>query len=404
MQTIPSRPADTYSPLYFLSSLGAGGLAVTFFMYLLFWVPHPGAPVPVFEDIARAFAGGHLALQASIVIAVIGIAAFAFLNLKTLFWNLGQLRRFNGTPAHVKLMTSNAETQFLAMPLALAMSVHVGFILGLVFIPGLWSVVEYLFPLAMLAFLTIGIIALRQIGRFIARVIGTGSGFNMAANGSFAQVLPAFALAMVAVGFSAPAALSTTPAIVGAGLIMSGFFGTIAVVYALIAIVVGVVAIIQHGAAKEGAPTLLIVVPLLTVLGIMFMRQNHGLHTTFGTHVTEGETLMLLTQLLTVQVMFTLFGLIVLRAQGYADAFLRGTGNSAGAYALVCPGVALSVMTHFWINKGLVEVGMIAKFGAAYWALTAVALAFQIAMIGLVLYLNRRHFGRAPATAAVPAE
>jgi len=47
---------------------------------------------------------------------------------------------------------------------------------------------------------------------------------------------------------------------------------------------------------------------------------------------------------------------------------------------------------------------MIAKFGTGYWALTAVALAFQIAMIGLVLHLNRRHFGRAPATAAVPAE
>lgn len=50
----PSRAADHYVPTYFLASLGAGGLSVTFFMYLMFWVPHPGRPVPVFEDILAA--------------------------------------------------------------------------------------------------------------------------------------------------------------------------------------------------------------------------------------------------------------------------------------------------------------------------------------------------------------
>ncbi len=49
------RPADTYVPLYFLSSVGSGGLTVTFFMYLMFWIPHTGRPVPVFENILTAF-------------------------------------------------------------------------------------------------------------------------------------------------------------------------------------------------------------------------------------------------------------------------------------------------------------------------------------------------------------
>ena len=43
------------------------------------------------------------------------------------------------------------------MPLALAMSVNVGFIIGLTFVPGLWSIVEYMFPAAILAFLAIGL-------------------------------------------------------------------------------------------------------------------------------------------------------------------------------------------------------------------------------------------------------
>ncbi len=52
------RDVASYSPLYFLSTLGSGGLMVTFFMFLMFWVPHPGRPVPIFEDIIFAFAGG----------------------------------------------------------------------------------------------------------------------------------------------------------------------------------------------------------------------------------------------------------------------------------------------------------------------------------------------------------
>jgi len=89
-----SRPADTYSPIYFLASLGAGGIAVTFFMFLMFWVPHPGQPVPVFEDIAAAFATGGVAMQAAIAAALIGIAVFAFLNIKSLIWNLRSMAAF----------------------------------------------------------------------------------------------------------------------------------------------------------------------------------------------------------------------------------------------------------------------------------------------------------------------
>jgi hypothetical protein len=399
-----ARPADKYSPLYFLASVGAGGLSVTFFMYLMFWVPHPGQTVPVFEDIAAAWATGSLALQAGIAVALAGIATFAFLNLKLLFWNLGQLAKFKRTPAYEKLRNSNAETQLLALPLALAMAVNGGFILGLVFVPGLWSVVEYLFPLAMVAFIAIGGLALTMIGHFLRRVLSEGGIFDVAANNSFAQLLPAFALAMVAVGLAAPAALSENATLVAIGLTLSTFFGTISALYAAIALILAVNAMLHYGTAREAAPTLMIVVPLMTILGIMMLRQGHGLHTTFDTHATAAQNFMLMTKLLTVQVAFALLGLLVMRRQGYAGAYLTGTENSPGSYALVCPGVAMSVLLQFWINKGLVEMGVLAKFGTAYWALTAVALGLQLAMVGLVFWLNRRHFGQPRRMMAVPAE
>ena len=403
MSQLMKRPADNWSPLYFLASVGAGGLAVTFFMYLMFWVPHPNAPVPVFEDIMNAWAKGNPFQQFAIVAAMAGIAFFVVQNLRYLVWNFGKLSEFKKTEAYQKLRHSNGETQLLAMPLAVAMSINAMFIVGLVFVPQLWSIVEYLFPAALVAFFLTGILALRMIGHFLGRVLSEGGLFDVTAHNSFAQLLPAFALAMVAVGLSAPAAMSTTPLTVGTALVVSTFFGLIATIYAIVAAVTAFNSMLHYGTHKEAGPTLMIIIPLMTVLGIMVLRQDHGLHTTFDVHTNAAETLMTLTKFLTVQVLFLLLGLTVLGRQGYASTFLTGDKNSAGSYALVCPGVALSVMTQFWLHKGLVAAGLVAKFSVTYWVIIAIALAFQFAMVALVLHLNRRHFGKSKMV-AVPAE
>lgn len=402
MQT--RRPADSYSPIYFLSSVGAGGLAVTFFMYLLFWVPHPGRSVPNFEDISAALATGNLPQQAGIAIAMIGIALFAAMNIQKLAWNIGAFTRFKRTEAYDKLRASNAETTLLAYPLALAMTVNALFIVGLVFVPNLWSVVEILFPFAMAAFLAIGIFALTIIGDFLGRVLVNGGLFDVTAHNSFAQMLPTFALSMIAVGLSAPAAMSTNGLVVGVSMIGSTFFATVAIVYGVVALVTAFNSMLHYGTAKESAPTLMILVPIVTTLGIMFLRQSHGMHTTYQGHTTDGETMVFLARLLSLQVAFLLLGLVVLKREGYWSDFVFGSKTSPGSYALVCPGVALSVMIQFFLHKGLVATGLVTKFGVAYWSVEGVALAFQAAMILLVLRLNRQHFAKADEPAAVPAE
>jgi hypothetical protein len=394
-----------YSPLYFLASLGAGGLSVTFFMYLMFWVPHAGRPVPVFEDIMAYLSTATSLGMVSVVVAMAGIAALTVLHFKTLIWNLRQMPAFRKTEAHDAMLRTNAETQLMAIPLTLAMSVNASFIVGLVFVPGLWGVVEYLFPLALIAFAAIGVYAFALLSRFLGRVLGQG-GFDMTANNSFAQLMPTFAIAMVAVGAAAPSAMSHTPWIVGLSLALSTFLMVVAVIIGVVAIVLAVSAMVQHGTAPEAAPTLMVIVPIMTVLGIALLRQDHGLHTTFNGHNTHAATFMLLTKLLSVQVMFGLLGLLVLRRQGYAAKFLSADGQrSAGSYALICPGVAGSVMIHFWVNKGLVATGLIAKFGVAYWVFTLPAIALQFGMIFLLWKLSRLHFARPRnAATAVPAE
>lgn len=397
------RPAETYSPLYFLASLGAGGLTVTFFMYLMFWVPHPNQPVPIFEDILAAVSTGTLPMKAAILVAIFGIAGFAILNVTSLIWNLRAFATFRRTEAYDQMMSSNAESSVLAMPLALAMTVNAMFIVGLVFVPGLWSIVEYLFPLAMLSFVGIGILALRQLGRFLGRILTTHGAFSIEGHNSFAQMMPAFALSMVGVGLAAPSAMSQIPTVIATSLVLSTGFAIVAIVYGLFAAVTGLNAMLKHGVAREAAPSLMVVVPITTVLGILLLRQNHGLHL-LGGHGKAADSFALLTRLLSIQAVFLGLGLLVLLKQRYFDDFVFGTKTSPGSYALVCPGVAVSVMLHFWINKGLVATELLTKFSPAYWALTAVALILQVAMIALVLRLNRQHFSSPAPGQTVPAE
>ena len=50
--------AKGYTPIYFLASLGPGGLMVSFFMYLVFMVKHKGVPLATFDHIYPQLMGG----------------------------------------------------------------------------------------------------------------------------------------------------------------------------------------------------------------------------------------------------------------------------------------------------------------------------------------------------------
>ncbi|MEZ5716798.1 MAG: hypothetical protein R3D85_17600 [Paracoccaceae bacterium] len=326
------------------------------------------------------------------------------LNIRYFLWNVSALSAFKKTPAYEALRNSNGETTLLAGPLAAAMTINALFIVGLTFVPGLWTVVEYLFPAAMVAFALVGIWALGIIGDFLGRVLSKGGIFDVTAHNSFAQLLPAFALSMVAVGFAAPAAMSSNTVTVGTALVLSTFFTVAALVYAVVAAITAFSSMLHYGTHKEAGPTLMVIVPIVTILSITLLRQDHGLHTTFEVHSTAGETMVFLARMIALQVLFLALGMLVLRRQGYFADFVLGSKTSPGSYALVCPGVAFSVLMQFFINKGLVAAGVIDKFGVAYWSLSGLAVAAQLLMIALVIRLNRQHFGAPSSASAVPAE
>lgn len=396
-----------YSPLYFLAALGAGGLAVSFFMYIMWLTPHKGSPIPTFATLLAAWNSGDMVTRAIISVAVAGIALFGFLHFRLLIWNLKHYFRWKQTPDYENLRNSNAETQLLAIPLTLAMTVNVGLIIGAVFVPGLWDIREWLFPMALVAFGAVGVYAIRLFLDFISRVFTRG-GFDCAKNNSFGQMLVVFAFSMVGVGFSAAAAMSHVKPVAAIGYIGAVFFVSAAIILGVIKLVLGFRAMMEHAAAEETTPTLWIVIPIVTVLGIAIYRLKMSLAHNFGTEVTGGEIFSILSTLVAIQVLFGLIGWAVMRRVGYFEKFVSGPGRSPGSYALICPGVAFFVSANFLINPGLKGIGLMSALSPAQLVLYVPLIVLQLITIRIFFKLNGKLLKDisedSPELAAVPAE
>ena len=378
--------AAPYTPQYFLAALGAGGLAVSFFMYLMWMTPHEGAPIAHFASWTSAFVEGGFAMRALIAVAITGVAIFALWHIRLMVWNLRTFAAWQRMPAYTAFRQGNMESQLMAAPLALAMSVNVGFIVGALFVPGLWGVREMLFPFALAAFAGIGVYALRIYLAFFARVLVDG-GYDCAKSNNLGQMIAVFAFAMIGVGFSASAAMSAVPATVAIGFIGAAFFLAAAVILGAIKLVLGFRSMMEFRAGAETTPTLWIIIPLITVIGIGIYRLKMSLAHQFGVPVTDGEIFALLSVFLGIQLLFGLIGWAVMRRVGYFGRWVNGPEKSPGAFALVCPGVGLFVFGNFFINPGLVGIGLVAPLSLAYGLLYLPLVAIQIATIWLFVKL-----------------
>lgn len=391
---------ESYSPLYFLAALGNGGMAVAFFIYLNFMLPHPKTPIITFDGIAAFLAGAGLLPRILVIGAMVAILVFAFRHLRLMAWNLREYSRFRRTPAFAALRETNAAVTLLGLPLALAMSVNVLFVLGAVFAPGLWTIVEYLFPLALTAQFTIGALALRIFLGFFGRVLATGS-FDCARNNSLSQLQAAMTFTMVAVGLAAPAAMSTTRLTIVVSILGAIFFLGAALLIGGVMLVLGFRGMLSQGVNVEAAVSLWTLIPILTLAGITLVRVQHGLHHGFEAHGDPAGMFMLTGTILMVQLLVGLIGYAVLQQVGYFRTYIWGTGRSAGSYGLICPGVALFVFGMFFLHLGLVQTGLVAKFSLPYYIAMAPFVAAQLAAIATMLRLDSKLIR--PAAPATPS-
>jgi len=360
------RPA--YNPLYWLAALGAGGLTVSFFVYINFMVGHKGVPMATFDQVYPALMKGDW-LSIVTGIALLFIVIFALLHIKLLLWNMKEFAAYKKTEAYKVMKEGNNEVQLFAIPLTLAMTINVFFIVFALFVPHLWEFVEYLFPGALAAFVIAGYFVLKIFAEYLSRLLADGD-FDFGQNNSLAQMLSVFAFTMVGVGFAAPAAMSKTLAVNAIGAFGSIFFISAAVLLLLIKLVLGFKSMFKDGIAPEATPTLWVIIPILTLIGISLVRLFFGFEHRFHAEMPKTDMFALTSFIISLQILFGLLGYAVMKRVKYFKTYVFGDKQSVPSLALICPGVAFTVFYLFLIQYGFVFTGVVTKFSVVYFVLT----------------------------------
>lgn len=368
---------ESYSPLYFLASLGNGGMTVAMFIYLNFMIAHPNTGMVTFNDLQPRLLGDNPITAGAILLAMVSMLYFSYRHFWLLAWNLREYSRFRRTAAYTRLVQGNGNVTLMAIPLNLGMAVNVLFVMGAIFVPNLWGVVEYLFPVALVLYGLIGALALTIFGRYFARSLATGS-FDCARNNNLSQMIAIMTFVMVGVGFSASAAMSEQLITVAVGAFGAIFFTSAAILLGLASFVLGLRAMLEHGVDQEASTSLWSIIPILTLLGITLIRLSHGMHHHFAYDSTPAFYFVLTSSFFALQLLFGGLGYMVMKQVRYAETFIDGEKRSAGSYSLICPGVALFVFGMFLIHFGLVQTGLLVKFSWPYYGLIALLAMVQI--------------------------
>ena len=355
---------EKYSPMYFLSALGAGGLTVSFYIYLMFLIPHKGSPMATFDFVYAALMKQNM-ISAISALALLLIIVFTILHFKLLFWNIKQYKAFKQTEAFNTLFNSNAEVTLMAIPLTLTMTINVCFVVGAVFIPGLWSIVEYLFPFALMGFIATGYYAIKIFMQYFARLLTTGD-FDFTKNNNLSQMISIFTFTMVAVGFAAPGAMSQNIQINSIGIFCAIFFASIAMLLIVIKLVLGFNDMLKHGISSEASPSLWIMIPILTLLGITYVRVSFGLEHHFEQELAKASLFTFTSLVVSLQLIFGMIGYAVMKKINYFEEYIEGDKKSPVSFALICPGVAFMVFGMFFVNFGLTLNGIVSKYSIGY--------------------------------------
>lgn len=371
---------DGFVPLHGLAPLGAGGLTVSLYVWLLFLTPHPQTPVPIYETLSAFAASGSEAWWFVRGLQV-GIGLFAAIHLCLVFWMLRGLFAFKHSEAYLAFKHSHNGVQWMVRPLVLAMMVNVLFILGMVFFPRVWDVREFLFPVALISFALIGIDALKIWSDHLSELYEHGA--DNAGSG-LAGMFPAFTFAMVAVGFSASAAMSHDKVTAGIGFIGAVLLIVFALFISTAHFIVQFPAMIREGVKPAASGTLWMAIPISTVLGIAVFRLMMSAQHVWNVHVGSILPALALLIFVSVQVFFYLVGRTVMRRNRGWDYLVKEQPQAA-SFSLICPGVGAFVLGMFVVFKALLPLEVVKV--DTRWIPLLPLLILQLATIGLFLRL-----------------
>lgn len=361
-----------------LSSLGAGGIAVSGFAFLNYTVEHGKGLITYGQlhakDLPTSLALFHSFFESYMAIfAIIHFVLLAFLVKKYLDWK--KTTDFQNTSNNP--ITSSS---LLIIYIVLFMSLNV--VIGVVryFIPLLSENFQAIMPYGFAAWLAIWIAMMWQEIKLLSASVSKKYDFSKI---NFGWMLHPFSLGMATVTGTGIAALATNQGLANA----AAFISMISLTMAVFLLVIKSTTLFRNYFSGEGLPekqylpSMLNMVPILTVLGISLFRYGHYFERNFNAHL--GPFFAIVTMLtLAFQTWYLAFGFYLLR-----DYFFKDVKKEfhPSQWSLICPLVAYAVMgsfTYFTFFKSPIFI----------WIITTITVIF----IGLYLYLLVRQMKQWP--------
>jgi len=435
-----------YLPVYWLSSLGFGGLMITFFLLLQFNVPHPQSPIPLANDISKFLdmedaqlekvAIGMLTKKASkkikkqlhlevlskekrleikqqvskntnkiekivsnlrvqqivTYVGLIGVVFSILMFFKLLFWNIIKYAKYTKTDSYKNIKNSLAEVKLMAVPLTLAMGVKVILLGGALFIDGWFTAT--IGWIAFGSYILVGAYAMYLFSNYFSNILDKGNE-DFVNNNSLEQMLSIFTFSFISVGLIGPAAFFSDPVLAKWSFVVALSFGTIALFIAYIKFSNSIAPILIKGLTASSSVSLLILIPILTLFGVWgVLRMDHALHHAFHSGLGSTLVFVMLTAIFALQSVIFLIGIKSMRNKRYFSKFIYGKNeHDPAAYAIICPLVAFYVWGMFWLHAGLVKSGFLDKWGIAYVILFASFSVIQVFTVFLYMKLNKKLLG-----------
>ncbi len=339
MQQIKSNNITKFSPMMFLASLGAGGIAVSFFAIINYTVKHGGGLIK-FSQTHESVTGfmkivyGILESGMAIFSALHIVLTVVFIKKLIAWLETDEFKNMIGDPL--------ANSALLAPFVSIAMTMNVFLAAVRYFIPGMADNLQSLMLPGLVTWAVIWVSLLFVEIKLLKISFVNGFDINKI---HFGWLMHPFALGMVTVTGSGIAALAQDKAIADIAAFMvlvtgsMGFFLFLVKLFALFKSHFG-----QDGLPdKKFLPSLLIVVPNITIYAITLFRFGHYLEKHQGAHLKAFFMVVMVTSF-AFQTWYMLFGLALLR-----DYFKRHLTKEfhVSQWGLVCPFVAYSVLGAF---------------------------------------------------------
>jgi len=382
---------ERYSPLYFFNAFAAGGIAMSFFMYLLWAARSVYSALPSFDVVVPLVTETDVVTSLVCLVALGGFLFFTALHVVLLRWNIQSFKRWQRTTPYKAFAKATDKTVLLAIPMTVTLSMLLGLCLLLIVVPFIFSLIEFILGFALVALIWLGARAVRLYIPFFENLVTQPLAEDARGN-NLGQLISMLAFTTIGLGCAILSAASTIIIVLVVAYICAAFFLALSAFLALVWFLPRLSALTEARISPESAPLLWFAITPLCLGGLSVHFQNHTLASAFGAASDAGAFFSSFCLIYAFCGLLASIGYFLIKSHGFLSRLVQGEIYAAGLYAVVCPALALLLTGHYFLNAGLAQTGLIEPWGLWYAVFALPLVVAQGAVIRLFFRLNAKLF------------